>query len=82
LHFLVNELFIYAISNKIESKWLCSRNRELTRQQMELALAAAARKDEAFGLAVTELVARLREAEQAANRPVIAGADSKAGVPI
>jgi hypothetical protein len=49
---------------------------ELTRQQMELALIAAARKDEAFGQAVTEQVAWLREAEQAAGRPVIAGAGS------
>jgi hypothetical protein len=49
---------------------------ELTRQQVELALTAAARKDEAFGQAVTELVARLREAEQAAGRSVAAGAGS------
>ena len=43
---------------------------DLTRQQVELALAAAARKDELFGQAVTELVVRLREAEQAAGRVV------------
>ena len=49
---------------------------DLTRQQVELALTAAARKDEAFGHMVTELVARLREAEQAIGRPVIAGAGS------
>ena len=49
---------------------------DLTRQQVELALTAAARKDEAFGQAVTELVARLREAEQAAGSPVIAGPGS------
>lgn len=49
---------------------------ELTRQQVELALAAAARKDEAFGQAVTELVARLRQAEQAVGRTVIAGGGS------
>lgn len=49
---------------------------DLTRQQAELALAAAARKDDAFGQAVTELVARLREAEQAAGRPVITGPGS------
>jgi hypothetical protein len=49
---------------------------ELTRQQVELALTAAARKDKAFGQAVTELVSRLREAEQAAGRSVIAGAGS------
>jgi hypothetical protein len=49
---------------------------ELTRQQVELALTAAARKDEAFGQAVTELVARLREAEQAGGSPIVAGAGS------
>jgi hypothetical protein len=49
---------------------------ELSRQQVELALIAAARKDEAFGQAVTELVARLRETEQAAGRPVLAGPGS------
>lgn len=49
---------------------------ELTRQQVELALTAAARKDDAFGQAVTELVARLREAELAAGSPVIAGPGS------
>jgi hypothetical protein len=48
---------------------------ELTRQQMELALAAAARKDEAFGQLVTELVARLRQAEQGSG-PVAAGPGS------
>ena len=53
---------------------------ELTRQQVELALTAAARKDEVFGQAVTELVARLREAEQAAGRSVIAGAGSAASL--
>jgi hypothetical protein len=49
---------------------------ELTRQQVELALTAAARKDEVFGQAVTELVARLREAEHAAGGSVIAGPGS------
>jgi hypothetical protein len=49
---------------------------ELTRQQVELALTAAARKDEAFGEAVTQLVASLREAEQAEGRSVVAGAGS------
>jgi hypothetical protein len=49
---------------------------DLTRQQVELALTAAARKDEAFGQAVTELVAKLREAEQAAGRSVNAVAGS------
>ena len=49
---------------------------ELTRQQAELAITAAARKDEVFGQALTELVARLREAEQASGRSVVAGAGS------
>jgi hypothetical protein len=49
---------------------------ELTRQQVELALTAAAKKDDEFGQAVTELVARLREAERAAGSPVIAGPGS------
>ena len=49
---------------------------ELTRQQVELVLAAAARKDAVFARAVTELIARLREAEQAASGPVAAGAGS------
>jgi hypothetical protein len=49
---------------------------ELTRQQVELALAAAAHKDEAFGQAVTELAAKLRQAEQASGKTVIAGAGS------
>jgi hypothetical protein len=49
---------------------------DLTRQQMELALTAAARKDDVFGHAVTELVARLREAERAAGGPMIAGPGS------
>jgi hypothetical protein len=45
---------------------------DLTRRRVELELAAAARKDDAFGQAVTELADRLREAEQAVGRPVIA----------
>ena len=49
---------------------------DLTRQQVELALTAAARKDEAFGRAVTELAARLQEAEQARSGSVVAGAGS------
>jgi hypothetical protein len=43
---------------------------------MELAITAAARKDEVFGQVVSELVARLWEAEQAAGRPVVAGSGS------
>jgi len=46
---------------------------DLTRQQVELALAAAARKDELFGQVVTELVARLRAAEQASGGVVASG---------
>jgi hypothetical protein len=49
---------------------------ELTRHQVELALTAAARKDKAFGQEVNDLVARLREAEQASGRYVSAGAGS------
>jgi hypothetical protein len=45
----------------------------LTRQQVELAITAAARKDDGFGQAVTELVARLRAAELAAGVSVLAG---------
>lgn len=45
----------------------------LTRQRVELELTAAAKNDDVFGQAVMELVTRLREAEQAAGRPVIAG---------
>jgi hypothetical protein len=51
---------------------------DLTRQQVELALMAAARKDDLFGQAVTEMVARLREAEQAAGTSVIVGPGSAA----
>lgn len=50
---------------------------ELTRQQVELAVTAAARKDDAFGRAVTELVALLRAAEQAGGASVLAGAESR-----
>lgn len=49
---------------------------ELTRQQVELAVTAAARKDEAFGQAVTELVASLRTAERTGGPQVVAGAGS------
>lgn len=49
---------------------------DLTRQQVELAITAAARKDDAFGQALTASVTRLREAEQAAGRSVIAGPGS------
>lgn len=43
---------------------------------MELALAAAAQKDDAFSQVVTDLVARLREAGQDAGWLLIAGAGS------
>lgn len=48
----------------------------LTRQQVELALAAAARKDDAFGQVMTELVAHMREAEEGTGTRVIAGSGS------
>jgi hypothetical protein len=59
---------------------------ELARQQVELALTAAARNDEAFGQAVTELLARIRVAAQAAGDVVVGpgsrvftgGADTRA----
>jgi len=46
---------------------------DLTRQQVKLALLAAARKDDVFGQEITNLVARVREAEQAAGGAVTAG---------
>lgn len=49
---------------------------ELTCQQVELALAAAARKDDLFGQVVTDLVGRLREAERASGRVVASGEGS------
>jgi hypothetical protein len=49
---------------------------DLTRKQLELALTAAARKDESFGEVVTDLVGRLREAQQAAGTAVMAGPGS------
>lgn len=49
---------------------------DLTRQQIALALTAAANKDDAFGEAVMELVERVQEAEQATGSPVIAGPGS------
>jgi hypothetical protein len=48
---------------------------ELTRQQLELALTAAARRDDAFGQAVTELAARLEKAV-ASSGPMAAGLGS------
>ncbi|GLW30029.1 chromosome partitioning protein [Actinoplanes regularis] len=49
---------------------------ELTRQQVELAVAAAARRDEAFAETVTDLLAQLRAAEQASGTQVLAGSGS------
>jgi hypothetical protein len=44
---------------------------ELTRQQVELAIIAAARRDEAFGQAVTDLVAQVQAGERAAGQSVL-----------
>lgn len=44
---------------------------ELTRQQVELAVTAAAGKDDAFARAVTELVAAVRAGEQAGGQSVL-----------
>jgi hypothetical protein len=48
----------------------------LTRQRVELELAAAAAKDDVFARAVTQLAVRLRDAEQTAGRAVAAGPGS------
>ncbi|MEU6556043.1 hypothetical protein ABZ915_38200 [Streptomyces sp. NPDC046915] len=49
---------------------------ELTRQQVELAVTAAARKDDVFGREVTELVAQLQVAEKTSGISVVTGAGS------
>lgn len=49
---------------------------DLTRQQLELALTSAAMKDDIFAQAVTELSARLQEAERAAGKSVATGPGS------
>ncbi|MFF3918370.1 hypothetical protein ACFYZB_33715 [Streptomyces sp. NPDC001852] len=49
---------------------------ELTRQQVELAVTAAALKDDEFGRTVTGLVARVRAAERDLGGSVVAGAGS------
>ena len=49
---------------------------ELTRQQVELAITAAAGKDDAFGQAVAGLIGQLHDAEQTNGRSVIAGSGS------
>jgi hypothetical protein len=46
---------------------------ELTRQRVELSLTATARKDEAFGQAVTELLEQIRAAERRGGAQVLAG---------
>jgi hypothetical protein len=50
---------------------------ELTRQQVELAITAAAKKDDEFGRVVTELVAQIRAAEKDSGVSVVAGAGSR-----
>jgi hypothetical protein len=45
---------------------------ELTRQQVELAVTAAARRDEQFALVVSELLAQVRSAEQGSGAQVLA----------
>jgi hypothetical protein len=50
---------------------------ELTRQQLELAVTAAAKKDDEFARAVTELVAQLRSAEAQNGVSVVAGAGAR-----
>ncbi|BCY09028.1 chromosome partitioning protein [Actinoplanes sp. L3-i22] len=49
---------------------------ELTRQQVELAVAAAARRDEAFAQTVTALVEQIRRAEPATGTQVLAAPGS------
>jgi hypothetical protein len=46
---------------------------DLTRQQVELALTAAAAKDDEFGQEITDLLAQVQEAEQTSGTPVITG---------
>jgi hypothetical protein len=50
---------------------------ELTRQQIELAVTAAVRKDEAFGLNLAHVVAELRMAERRAGTSVTATGNSR-----
>lgn len=49
---------------------------ELTYQQVELAVTAAARRDEVFARTVTDLLAQVQAAEQATGRSVVAGPGS------
>jgi hypothetical protein len=48
----------------------------LTREQVELALTAEARKDDFFGRQIADLIVRVREAEQATGITVTAGPGS------
>lgn len=64
-----------ALAELVEEAEEAGQVTDLTRQQVELALTAAARKDEAFGSAVTQLVAQLRQAERVSG-PVAAGLGS------
>jgi hypothetical protein len=50
---------------------------ELTRQQVELAITAAARKDDGFGQTVSDLTARIKAAEQRAGVSVLTGAGGR-----
>ncbi|WP_245006630.1 chromosome partitioning protein [Actinoplanes ianthinogenes] len=50
---------------------------DLTRQQVELAVTAAARRDGDFGARVNDLLAALRAAESPTGAPVVAGAGSR-----
>jgi hypothetical protein len=50
---------------------------ELTRQQVELAITAAARRDDVFGQTVTGLLAQIRAGEQAGGVSVLAGSGSR-----
>ena len=49
---------------------------ELTRQQVELAVAAAARRDETFAQTVTALLEQIRQAERATGTQVLAASGS------
>ncbi|WP_231956749.1 MULTISPECIES: chromosome partitioning protein [unclassified Actinoplanes] len=49
---------------------------ELTRQQVELAVAAAARRDETFAETVTDLLEQLRQADRAAGTHISAAPGS------
>lgn len=53
-----------ALAELVEEAEQAGQVTDLTRQQVELALTAAARKDAAFGQALAEPVARLQEAER------------------